>query len=438
MAERHRQLMKNGWIPYAQQHRPRIGIYDPNDHVSGLTRYVKSLLANLDYRDWDIVLYCKRGGPYEEHPRVQTVYLPDDNGQSNAPADWPRYSFAGNWFPLLRKSWRKFGPAPAKLWTGFLRDAYRLAPLFRHQPVELLHMQLVGEEKAALAARLANIPLVIGTFQIDTARSGFRDWVLEFITNHCIHQAIAVSSKIKQEWIRRTHIRSDRVITIPNSVDPQKFRRRSDRSEARKQLKLPGPGNVLIGSVGRLAPQKGYTYLLRAFAKLVPSYSNLYLILAGDGPLRPSLEEECQALQIASRVIFLGHCDDVQPVLDALDVFALSSLWEALPFSLLEAMAAELPAVGTSVAGVPEVIVAGETGFLVPAADPEALGSALRPLIESSELRNRFGKGGRQRIIHHFNESDMVRRTFEVYARMLARLRSAPHLNRTMVEMSKR
>src|SRR5207302_1086565 len=129
--------------------------------------------------------------------------------------------------------------------------------------------------------------------------------------------------------------------------------------------------------------------------------------IAGTGPLRESLEQQGARLGLGGEARFLGFQPDVQLCLDALDVFAMPSRCEALPYALLEAIATELPAVGTAVGGVPEVIVPGETGFLVPSRNTQALAAALRPLLESADLRRRFGKAGRERVVQHFNEREM-------------------------------
>jgi glycosyltransferase involved in cell wall biosynthesis len=122
---------------------------------------------------------------------------------------------------------------------------------------------------------------------------------------------------------------------------------------------------------------------------------------------------------ISKRVRFLGFQPDVQPVLDALDIFAMPSRTEALPYALLEAMAAGLPAVGAAVGGVPEVIDSGETGLLVTPRDLVALAAGLRTVLGNASLRNRMGAAGRERVATRFHERDMVGRTADVYRRLI-------------------
>jgi glycosyltransferase involved in cell wall biosynthesis len=325
---------------------------------------------------------------------------------------------------LIRACKRAMPPCAA-VWMGFARETRRATRRIRRiRPIDLFHAQSTGCEEMPVAARLARIPSVIGTFHVDSTydlegrRSGFSYRALEWISNRCLHRAIAVSEDTKRDWIARTGIPEHRVVTIHNGIDPDRFCRKTSAGEARRQLGLRDDGPVIAG-VGRLDPVKGFAYLIEAIALLREEFPKVNVVLAGSGPLRENLESRAAALGLADRVVFLGECADVNPVFDAADVFVLPSLCETLGFAFLEAMAHELPAVGTRVGGVPEVIVPDETGFLVSPRDPVALATALRPLLSSAELRCRMGKAGRQRVIQHFREDEMVRKTIGVYRQML-------------------
>jgi glycosyltransferase involved in cell wall biosynthesis len=124
---------------------------------------------------------------------------------------------------------------------------------------------------------------------------------------------------------------------------------------------------------------------------------------------------------LADVVRFLGYQSNVQRVLDALDVFALPSLCEALPYAVLEAMATELPVVGAAVGGVPEMIAEGENGLLVPPRDADQLAAKLSVLLTDADMRARLGVAGRERVVRDFQESDMVRKTVDVYRMAVCR-----------------
>ena len=170
-------------------------------------------------------------------------------------------------------------------------------------------------------------------------------------------------------------------------------------------------------AIGRLAPVKDYPTLLRAFAALSGQPS---LQIAGTGPEEASLRNLAAALQIESRVHFTGFKADVQPLLEAADAFALSSLWEGLPVSILEASAASLPVAATDAAGSREAIVPGETGLLVPIADPASLAQAMtRIMLMPHELRQQMGANGRRFVGTNHSLSKVADRWEDLYAELL-------------------
>ena len=180
-----------------------------------------------------------------------------------------------------------------------------------------------------------------------------------------------------------------------------------------------GGEEIIVGFIGRFHAQKGIDVLLKAFEKIEKSKMNVRLMLVGDGTLRKKIWKQSQTLGNDNRVLFTGIRKDIPLILSSLDIFVLPSRWEGLPLVLLEAMAAGLPIVATAVGGIPEVVVDGETGFLVPPEDPEALASAITRLIEDSVLRKKFGKAGYKRVKQHFNIQEASRRTEELYFSLL-------------------
>jgi glycosyltransferase involved in cell wall biosynthesis len=306
------------------------------------------------------------------------------------------------------------------LWAGFGKQVRRLARTFRRHRVDLLHTQNTGCEESPVAAKVAGVPQVLGTFHVDPTydlhreRSGPGHRLLEVVSNRCLDVAVAVSHATKRDWVRRSHIPPARVVAIHNGIDPGTFRRRQSRQEARRALGLPETG-LVVGGLGRLEEAKGFAFLIDAAAQLRSEFPDLTVAIAGAGPLRDALEQQAARLGLAGSVRFLGFQTDVQPVLDAFDVFAMPSLCETLGYALLEAMATEVPAVGSAVGGIPEVIVPGETGLVVPPRDPARLAEGLRVLLADAKRRERWGAEARSRVARHFHESDMVRKTIDLY-----------------------
>jgi glycosyltransferase involved in cell wall biosynthesis len=161
-----------------------------------------------------------------------------------------------------------------------------------------------------------------------------------------------------------------------------------------------GPARRLL-FVGRLVPAKGVPFLLEIIARI----DDAILDIAGDGPERKLLEAKAASLGIGGRVHFLGYQSQrqVRELLRQADIFVMASFAEGLPVVLMEAMAAGVPVVATRIAGIPELVDDGRNGFLVPPGDPEKAATAVRQLLEDSELRNRFATTGRDKVEREFN-----------------------------------
>lgn len=169
--------------------------------------------------------------------------------------------------------------------------------------------------------------------------------------------------------------------------------------------------------VARFNEQKDQITLLKAIAQLKDE--SIHLDLVGSGPFWESCKALAQLLKIENQVSFLGDRRDVADLLAQSQIFILSTNYEGLPISILEAMRAGLPIIATSVNGIPEEVVHGETGLLVPHQDVQALADALHTLIQSSEIRQQMGKAGRQKFEQEFTIERMVDETRAIYEQIL-------------------
>jgi glycosyltransferase involved in cell wall biosynthesis len=212
------------------------------------------------------------------------------------------------------------------------------------------------------------------------------------------------------ELLARHGIARERLTYIPNGVELP--------SEAVQH----GPRDrIVIVCVARLTAIKRHEDLLRAAALLTDR--DIELLLVGDGPEAPALRGLAGELGILDRVRFAGAVapDAVGDTLARSDVFCLASLWEGMPGSVLEAMAAGLPVVGTDVNGIADLISHRRTGLLVPPCNPEALADALAQLVSDAHLRERFGRAARQRVAEEFSTERMVRAKEDLYRRLADR-----------------
>jgi glycosyltransferase involved in cell wall biosynthesis len=171
----------------------------------------------------------------------------------------------------------------------------------------------------------------------------------------------------------------------------------------------------VVGLVARLSPEKGVDVLFRALTEL----PGVTAIVAGEGPARGDLERLADELGLSERVRFLGWRDDVDAVIRSVDVLALPSRNESAPIAIVEAMLGGIPTVASDVGGVPELVLHGETGYLVPPDDPHALAAALRRLLDDPELRARFGARGRELAEERHDPAKSARMFEAIYRELL-------------------
>ena len=206
---------------------------------------------------------------------------------------------------------------------------------------------------------------------------------------------LAVGPAVAAEAIRLRIAAPERVRTIGVAVSAGPAPDASDRAEARRLLGVP-PGMRVVGTVGRLDFQKAPDDFVNALAAL--NRDDVFGVWIGDGPLRARTEKLAARRGLTGRMSFVGERNDVSALLPGLDVFAMASRYEGLPCAIVEAMAAALPVVATAVNAVPNIVVAGETGLLVPPGRPELLSRALRHLIDNPGIAARLGATARANL----------------------------------------
>jgi len=220
---------------------------------------------------------------------------------------------------------------------------------------------------------------------------------------------IAVSQGIKSDLIK-SGIKESRTRLIQNAVGvsysdelfaQNRFAKRQKYSIAEKDF--------VVGYIGRLSEEKGIRYLIEAIALQVRSAFPVKLLIIGEGPQRKELEEFVEKENIKRNVIFAGFQNDIGDWLPAMDVFALPSLTEGTPMSLLEAMAYGIPVIASAVGGVPQVIDSGEEGILVSAGKPQDLSDAILLLYKDIALRERFSEAAKKKIKLKYNIEDWTR-----------------------------
>ena len=276
------------------------------------------------------------------------------------------------------------------------RAVARLARAIRGRPPELIQSFLFHANIAVrFAARMAGRPWVVGGIRVAERGANWHR-TLDRATIRLTTGSVCVSKGVERFSREVARLPADRLITIPNGVDPRPFdvARPVDRST----LAIP-PESPLALFVGRLDRQKGVPILLDAAERVAADRPDWRLILAGDGPEGEALRRRTAAHPaLADRVRWLGRRDDVPGLLKAADVLVLPSLWEGMPNVILEAMAARRAVVATAIEGSEDLVLPGETGWLVPPGDPRSLADALLDAASDPALSRAFGEAGRARV----------------------------------------
>jgi glycosyltransferase involved in cell wall biosynthesis len=207
----------------------------------------------------------------------------------------------------------------------------------------------------------------------------------DFITTGCDANA---DRAVRYGWATE-----DRIAVRRYGIDQAAISAQAAQRLTRAELGLPS-GTLLVGTVGRLIPQKGFTYLLHAMKRVIAQHPRAHCLIIGDGPLRGTLEEEGRKLGIAEQVRFLGAQSSPWSTLASCDVIALPSLFEGLWLALIEALSLGLPVVATNTGGATEALATGRNGLLVPTRDATALAAGLIRLLDDPALQEAFRAAG--------------------------------------------
>jgi sugar transferase (PEP-CTERM/EpsH1 system associated) len=352
--------------------------------VGGLERVVINLMKNLPRDDYDASLYClKEGGNLADE-------LEDDGYRVHYMYKKDRVDYA-----LF----------------------FKIAKLFKHERVEIVHCHnigavLYGSIGSKLARAAGTVYTAHGTYSAN--RFGkFR--YSKFLP---VNKVVTVSGEARRAMLATGQVGPNDVSTLPNGIDTDLFNVDVDTHDIKHQIGIPG-GVPVFGIVARLSPEKQHNVLLDAMALLGGAAAASVLVVVGDGPIRSQLETHAVEAGIADRVFFLGERRDVPRLLKIFDVFVLSSRFEGLSLTLLEAMAAGLPIVATDVGGNAEVVVDGKTGLIVEQGVAGALASAMEKIGTNPNLAREMGDLGRKRVVEQYSLEAMVKGYDAIYHEIL-------------------
>ena len=294
---------------------------------------------------------------------------------------------------------------------------FKLLRLIQEKRIHLIHCRLLfATIYGGICASLLRIPFVVSIhgksiFELKRGITSLR------MAERYARKIIAVSKSLKDELTEIFGLKPEKITVIHNGVDFNKY---SNCVSAVSKTKLGiKSSDYVIGSVGTLRSVKGYEYLLLSVPKVLQIFPNTKFVIAGDGPLKEELQKLACELNIQHDVIFLGYRKDIPDVLSAFDIFVLPSLTEGSPNALLEAMASSKPVIATKVGGIPEIILDGTTGVLVPSKNSAKLSVAILDLLEDENKRIAMGNAGFERVKEHFSPEATARKYEQVYEEAL-------------------
>lgn len=243
----------------------------------------------------------------------------------------------------------------------------------------------------------------------------YMDFVLNRINkiflNKTASKIIALSKSVYSSLIA-SGINPSKVITIYGSINLEEFTLKNiSKDEQSDRLAK----NYTVATLANLCERKGIRFLIDAAKDLVKDYPGIKFLIAGKGPEKEKLKLYADDLDLSDNVIFTGFKEDIKDFLLPIDIFVLPSLREALGVAILEAMALEKPVIAAKVGGIPEIIVDGVTGFIVPTKDSKALVKKIDYLLKNPEKARTMGKEGRRRIEERFNNKETILKHDNLY-----------------------
>lgn len=271
---------------------------------------------------------------------------------------------------------------------------------------------------------LSERPAIVATVHSSTRmehRSRLKGVLYEMIERWTVPKfdhIVTVSSYLCSE-LMGWNIATDRISLVPNGVRLNGVAT-GERHTVRRELGLSSADRV-VGTVGRLEPAKGLSYLLQAIETLMPEWPQIKCVIVGDGRLAAELRGFVVSHGLHDHVLFTGFRSDARRLLEAFDVFALPSLTEGIPIALLEACACARPIVASRVGGVPEVISDGRSGRLVDARDVAGLANAIDALLRDESLARWMGQQAAADVATRYSMRSMVNGTWQAYEAALTR-----------------
>ncbi len=370
--------------------------------LGGIERFGIELVRNLDNTKFEPILcgLWRYHVPYEE----QQITILQEEGI--------KCFFAANW-------------QEDRPYRSFFRARKGILRYFEGQSAHLIHSHCqFGDILALLVSRQLKAQAALRTVhnEREWQKRPFRRIVL---TNMMYPLFFNVETGVSQQVVNNLNTRPvttllrKKSLYIPNAINLQRFTlsKHNFKNIKRKELGLPNSA-LVIGTIGRLTPQKGYTFFLEAAALVHSQIQSTYFLIIGDGELREELENLARSLGIEDAVLFLGSRQDVEILFTVMDIFVSSSLWEGLPTVILESMASKVPVIATDVSGTRELVQNGKTGICVPPANANFLAQAILQAINQPEWMKTMAENAHS-LVRNFSIAQISKQYMNLYLKLL-------------------
>ncbi len=303
----------------------------------------------------------------------------------------------------------------------------RLWRLLRHIKPDVLHTRNLSALEAQLPGLLAGVKCRIhgehGRDMDDVDGTNWRYVMLRRLFRPLVQRYMPMSKDLEDWLIKQIKVPITKISQVYNGVDINRFNENDAKPLSLLPIEFRDPKLLLIGTVGRLDPVKDQLTLVQSFIHLVKTQPELShkvrLVIVGSGVLMSSLQILTQDADIEHLVWFAGERHDVADIMQTLDLFVLPSINEGISNTILEAMASALPVIATKVGGNPELVIDGQTGYLVLKQDPIAMAAAFKHYLLQPELLKLHGQAGRSRVISTFSLNRMMADYMAIYDKLL-------------------
>ncbi len=357
--------------------------------IAGTEKHVLLLLKNLNKDLFEPSVVCFSEGPLIDILRNQNI---------------PAWSFA-------RKRVLDYSVSR------------KLYDLMKQNKFDLLHSHC--GQFACLIGKLVHIPKMIETrhglfFNFDEIDSiSPVDYFITRTKAKIVNLTLTVSKADELLLHHKFGIRSDKVKNISNGIDLEDLASfQSQNGRLITKLAIPQQHKI-VGSVARLTEQKGLKYFIKAIKNIKAEFPKSYFIIVGDGTKKDELVASAKGEGVYEDILFTGYREDAISLMSIFDVFVLPSLWEGMPFSLLEAMALKIPAVATEVFGNKELVVEGKTGLLIEPRNSEAISRAVTTLLKNQQKATAMGEAALDRVKRYFSAKKMTEQIEKTYLELL-------------------